>query len=282
MAVVEQQLSFFFSSDTANGAQNVSSDGSEFDIHLNSAIHLPENAVYAYLGVSQASIWNLSPNISSAFSNNQFSFTTSNVASPGVNLLVLPDGLYSLKGFNSYLSTQFSNLGLPSNLITLSGDTSTQKTIFTFLEAGDSVDMTIANSIREVLGFNSRVSPTAPQAAGYADYSDNTANFNRTNSYILQSTLIGQGINLNAKGASMISHIPIDVEPGKQIHHHPQHIVWTDCSELQGGNKSNFRFMLKNQALETISTGGEVYSFSVIIKYGVLHGSSRNVGHNQK
>ncbi len=132
------------------------------------------------MGVLQSSVWNTSPNIAAEFNNNVFKFTTSE-APADTYTWTIPDGLYSLAGLNSYFASQFTNLGLPSNLITLSGDSATQKSIVTFLTSGDSVDFTVANSVREVLGFNSVVI-TAP-SSNYSFYSNNEAEFNRINSY---------------------------------------------------------------------------------------------------
>src|SRR5690606_30518446 len=93
---------------------------------------------------------------------------------------------------NAYLSSQFLNLGLPANLITISGDAATQRSIITFLTSGDSIDFTIVNGVREVLGFNSAVI-TAP-SANYSFFSDNVAAFNRINSFLLASNIVAQGI----------------------------------------------------------------------------------------
>ena len=170
--IVNKQVSLLFSSSPENGAQNVSADGSSFDVVLSSPLQIPRAAVTCSLSVIQASIWNTSPNISPDFNNNIFNFTTSNVANPGTHNIVFPEGLYSLDGFNGYISTFFTNNGLPSNLIVLTADDSTQKTVLTFLDAGDSVDFTVASSCREILGFDSRIAPTTPQIAGWSQNSE--------------------------------------------------------------------------------------------------------------
>ena len=153
--LIPKSASFFFSSDSANQAQNVSADGSQFTVVLNSPLALPKGAMAATLSVSQANIWNTSYNISAAFGNNVFRFRSAN----NEHTIIFPDGLlnYSLSGFNSYLSTQFANLGLSSNLLSVGGDDATQRAIITFVNAGDQVDFTVANSVREILGFNARV-----------------------------------------------------------------------------------------------------------------------------
>jgi hypothetical protein len=268
MAVLlEKSLSYIFNSDPASGAQNVSADGSVFQVSLNTPISIPKSAIDCSAGVIQAAIWSTSPNIAADFKNNQFEFTTT-AAPAGTYTLTIPDGLYSVAGLNSYFSSQFTNLGLPSNLITLSGDSATQKSILTFSVSGDSIDFTIANSVREVLGFNAAVI-TAP-SAGYSFFSDNTAAFNRVNSYIIASNLVSQGIPVNSQSRGIIGTVPISVAPGSQINYSPQNVVWFDCGELIGSPKINMTFSLLDQDLRPTPTAGDSYSFVILIKYHIL------------
>src|SRR5690348_4799178 len=116
--ILKKSASYVFNSDTSAGAQNVSADGSMFQISLSSPLRIPRDAVDVKMGVIQANIWNTSPNISAAFGNNLFKFTTS-VAPAGTHTITIPDGLYSVAVLSSYLSSQFVNLGYPSNLITI-------------------------------------------------------------------------------------------------------------------------------------------------------------------
>ena len=208
--LIPKSMAFFFSSDETTGARNVSADGSKFTVYLDTPISLPSSAMDATIEITQASIWNTSYNVSASFGNNIFRFQTGLILYD----LILPDGLYSLSGLNAYLGTQFVDLGFPSDLITISGDDSTQKTILTFLLANDQVDFTVANSIRLILGFNSRLAPLVGQSAGYNEFSDSTANFNRVNSYLIQSNLVSQGLNVNNRGAGIIASVPITVVPG--------------------------------------------------------------------
>lgn len=268
MAVLlEKHLSYLFNSDTTTGAQNIAANGSSFEVSLNTPISIPKGAVSCEAGVVQAAIWNTSPNIAAEFKNNLFRFTTSQ-APAGTYTFTVPDGLYSVAGLASYLAAQFVNLGLPSNLISLSGDNSTQKSILTFLISGDSINFTIANTVREVLGFDSQVL-TAP-SANYSFYSDNTAAFNRNNSYVIASNLVSQGIPVNSQSQGIIATVPIAIVPGSQVNYSPQNVVWFDAGELIGNSKINMRFMLKNQNLEATPTSGDTWSFVLVIRYQVL------------
>jgi hypothetical protein len=81
MALLHCEESFFFSSDKANGAQNVSSDGSLFNVELYNPISIPKEAIYCTLEITAATIWNVSPNISAAIGNNKLNFNSGCMAS---------------------------------------------------------------------------------------------------------------------------------------------------------------------------------------------------------
>ena len=262
--LIPKSASFFFSSDPANQAQNVSADGSQFTVVLNSPLALPKGAMAATLSVSQANIWNTSYNISAAFGNNVFRFRSAN----NDHTIIFPDGLYSLSGLNSYLSTQFANLGLSSNLLSVGGDDATQRAIITFVNAGDQVDFTVANSVREILGFNARL--VVATIAGFNAFSDEPANFNRVNSYLIRSNLVSQGIPVNSIGQGIIAQVPINVSPGSQIHYQPLNPIPVDAGELVGMGRNVFTFSLVDQNLRPTPTAGETWDFVLVLTYYVL------------
>jgi hypothetical protein len=268
--IVKKQETLLFSSSPDNGAQNISADGSSFDVILSSPLQIPRAAVSCSLSVIQASIWNVSPNISSEFNNNIFNFTTTNAANPGTYNIEFPEGLYSITGFSSYISTFFTNNNLPSNLIVLTADDSTQKTVMTFLDAGDYVDFTVPNSCREVLGFDSRLAPTTPQSAGWSEFSDTEAAFNRVNSYLITSNIVSGGIPINTGGRNVIGSVPITERTGSQINYDPRNTIEIDAIELAGNSKLNLSFQLRDQLLRLAPTSGEYWSIVVRITYGIL------------
>lgn len=265
-ALLTQSIPLIVNSSVGAGAENVSADGSTFQITLYDPISIPKGAVNCKAGVVSAAIWNTSYNIAAAYGNNRFEFTTS-VAPANTYTWTIPDGLYSVAGLNGYLSSQFVNTGLPANLITLSGDMATQKSIITFLTSGDSINFTIANSIREVLGFDAAII-TAP-SANYSFYSDNTAQFNRINSFIISSNLVSRGIPVNSNSQGIIGTVPISMPPGSQIAYSPQNVVWFSAKELIGQNKLNMRFSLLDQDLRPVQVV-DPYSFTLVIEYTIL------------
>lgn len=254
-------FSLSFNSDPATGATPVGSSGAVFSVDLNTPLAFDRTATaHLEAAVIQAAIWNTSPNISADFANNQFTFTTSS-APAGTYTFIFPQGLYSLSGIGSFISTQLVNLGLPSGLFQFTGDDATQRVVITFQLAGDSINFGAANSIGSVLGFAPAV--IAAPVANYSVYGTSTANLNRNNSYRIRGTLVSAGIQVNAVAGGIIAQVPIDQSPGSQINYQPQQPLWFGAGELIGVGKQQLQFYLENEKGESTPTGGEYWSFVV-------------------
>ena len=250
MSLIKKSVSLVFNSDAKAGAQNISADLSSFDITLNDPLSIPRDAVECSAAITSANIWNTVFNISASFNNNKLRFTTS-AAPAGVKTLTIADGLYSVAGLNTAISTLLINLTLPGNLITISGDDATGKTILNLLTAGDSIDFTFPNSVREVLGFNSAVI-TAP-SAGFSFFSDSVAQFNRINSWVIASNLVPGGISVNNRMRGIIGQINIVAKPGRQDSYMPTNLTSFDANSLVGASRTNLRFELLDQNLRTVA-----------------------------
>ena len=266
MSLLTKELSLFFSSSEANGAENVSSDGSRFSVILDNPIKIPSTAINCTLGVVSASIFNTSPNISQDFGNNQFKFTTTSGAG-STHTITISDGLYSVGDLNSYLSVSFLNLGLPSNLFVISGVGATGQSTISYLLLGDSVDFSIGGTIRTILGFDSGIYIST--LVGQTIYSQDISKFNRNNSYLILSDIISGGIPINSQTPSIIASVPITVAPGSQINYTPFNITEVDANSLINLSKSNISFSLTNQALQPTPTQGEIYTLLVRIRYTI-------------
>ena len=261
--MTKKYISYFFSSSAAAGAVNVASDNSSFSVNLNNPLHIPREAKSAELSVQQANIWNISNNISVSLGNNVFAFTAGGVP----RSITLQDGLYSLSGLQTAISTQLINLGLSANLFTFSGDYSTQKSIVSISNIADSVNFTVDNSIRTVLGFNSEV--LTATVVNESFYSENIAAFNSTNSYLIRSDITLGGIPINGNASGIIASVPISVQPGSQIIYQPNVLTPIMCDELIGQRKLNINFYLLNQDLVSVGTPGSPWSVVIIIKFNI-------------
>ena len=120
---------YFFSSDPANEALNVSSDGRKFSVQLSAPISVPAGSRACELAVITGAIWNTTPTVGpglgpAGVDDNKFSYTTS-VAPAGTYSITFPTGQYSLTAIGQYLATQFKNNGHPTNLFVLGGQEAT-------------------------------------------------------------------------------------------------------------------------------------------------------------
>ena len=265
--IVDKQLSYTFSSNTSTGAANIQNNGASFSVALNSPIYIPKGTVDCTVEVLQAAVWNTSPNIAVEFGNYRLSFSYNET----VYGFVIPDGLYSLTDLNTTISRLLANAGLASNLFILSGDQSTQKTVITYSVSGVRIDFTNPDSIRTVLGFDARLSPVGGiSAAGQSDFSDNTAVFNRINSFFVRSSMVNNGLPLNNVGSGIIAAIPITAAPGSQINYAPTIPIAVDASDLPGTTLQFISFDLLDQELRYVNTVGEDWSITLAIKYKIL------------
>ena len=265
--IVNKQLSYTFSSNTSTGAANIQNNGASFSVALNSPIYIPKGTVDCTVEVLQAAVWNTSPNIAVEFGNYRLRFTYNE----NVYGFVIPDGLYSLTDLNTTISRLLANAGLASNLFILSGDQSTQKTVITYSVSGVRIDFTRPDSIRTVLGFDARLSPVGGiSAAGQSDFSDNTAVFNRINSFFVRSSMVNNGLPLNNVGSGIIAAIPITAAPGSQINYAPTIPIAVDASNLPGTTLQFISFDLLDQELRYVNTVGEDWSITLAIKYKIL------------
>jgi hypothetical protein len=264
MQYVQNQTSFIVSSDTANGALNVRDTGSTFDVQLDNPISIPASAKFCTLEVNQAQIWWTVPNISANLGNNKFYFST---VEPAVwQNFTIPDGLYSVSSLNSLISRELVNLGEDGDAIVLSGDESTQKSIFTFKAIDTSIDFTQADTPRLILGFNSAiVGPSV--SAGQSISGDTVAAFNVVNSFLLHSNIVNNGIPTNDTGANTIASVPIDVAPGSQITFQPRNPVATDASNLTGKMMNRFTVWLTSQSNIKVDTFNETYQAQIVIRW---------------
>lgn len=263
MSYVPVSQSYIFSSDPANGALNVTENGSSFVVQLDSPISVPPEAVNCTLECQQASIWFTSPNISATEGNNIFRFIQSGVPKK----FVIPDGLYTINELNQLISREMVRLGFKSDQIVLSGDNSTQRSVLTFNYAGTQADFRGLNTPRTVLGFDARLSPPATSTVGISDPGDDVASFNKLNSWLVHTTLTSRGIPVNDTGANIVARVPIDVKPGKQVNYAPVNPTHCDARELVGRDMSTFLVWLTDQNDRPIDTFGEYWQVLLVIRY---------------
>ena len=88
-----------------------------------------------------------------------------------------------------------------------------------------------------------------------------------TGPLVIASNLVAGGIPVNNSSRGIIATIPISAPPGSQINYSPTNVIWFDAQELIGGQRSNLQFSLLDQNLREAPTGGESYSFVILIRW---------------
>jgi hypothetical protein len=154
--------------------------GDSFSTDLSPPITLDPNKKWVVIPV-EAQTWFTSPNISATRANNNFSYTAIAPApNIGVYPLVIPDGLYAVSDLQATIANLMVGNGhgtLLTPIITFTPLLAEQKIQITISALGYSVDFSILESIRDVIGFAAVVIgppitvPTSYTGGNLADFS---------------------------------------------------------------------------------------------------------------
>ena len=273
MSLIPIEFSILASSDPANGAVNVSPDGSQFTVALQEPFQIPATAVNVQVSAPEGSAWWVSPNIK-AGTNNRFNITVG-----GNDFSVfIPTGLYDLPGLQAALNIQWQGIvapPLPSGngaLLTLSPDSATQKVVITANYANTVITFA-ADSPHEILGWD--IGGTVPPSNGavvpFSWIAPNVANFNTINSYQMHSDLVAQGIRVNNAYTQLLTVVPITVAPGSQIVFQNLTAAQIPSPDLRGVRRTNLKFWLTDDKNRPVNTLGEYWTIRVVIKYFMLY-----------
>lgn len=262
------EIPLLVSSDPSQGAENLVDNGSTFEISLNYPLDIPERAKNCYIVCPETTIWWSIPNIETGV-NDDFTITyTAAGGSPIIFSIQIPQGLYNITNLDSTIKRLLVNEGAPPDIITLSGDNSTQKSVIkVVIDTFDSlsIDFTPSNSVASILGFNPAV--IGPYSGTENVFSDNIAKFNTLDYLLIKSDIVSTGLRVNNQYSGIINHITIDVPPGSQIINRPFHPPKIPCNELVGNKIKTLRFYLTDQNGAPVNTNGEYWSVRFYIEY---------------
>jgi hypothetical protein len=258
MVLVHKTKSYYFAS-RGEEVQYLNDIGSAFKIIMREPIRIYEDCETLTLQVNTANVWNTSPNISDVNNNNHFYIE---YGASGIQDILIENGLYGVSELNNYLQQKFKELGFPEDLITITGDSSTQKTIISFNYDNTTIYWN-SDSCWEIMGFNEGTTTTAP--AGTNVYGDVVAEFNRISSYYIKSNLTTDGIPINNLNPGLIVNIPITAKPGSLINFEPVNPLSCSGKKLKQGIQT-VEFTLLDQLLRPCIMD-EIWEFSVVIKY---------------
>jgi hypothetical protein len=264
---IPEEISMIVSSDPINGATNISSDGSYFEVQLQDGLSIPKDALNVNISVEEATIWWSVPNVITG-ENDKMYITGPDTADVITNYVItLPQGLYDLSGINSAIARELEIAGAkidPDPLITLSPDEATQRVQIRFNYATVSIDFQPNDTFRTILGFNSAIYTPVPNNPVLAP---NVAAFNRVNYFLIHSDLTNKGIRFNNNYNQTIGQVLIDVAPGSQIVSRPFNPARINAQEMAGSSRTNLRFWITDDEDRRVNTNNEYWSARVVIHY---------------
>lgn len=270
---------FLFSSNPANGASNISNDGSRFTVQFNDPFFLPSNAYNCQLSIIQANIWNVSPNISQQLNNNTLQISDSN----GIHTVDIEDGLYDIDTLYNELAYKFDNLhplrpAFPfKDMVYIYGNESTNRMYIEFKYNASVAGLQFiwANSdIRDVMGFTAGA-PTSPPVLStpdnsYSLVSDDFPKFNQYNSFVIHSNIVNQGIRLNSSYDNIVAQIPIRASVGELDSFRAQEpTVFSLCNNLVGpqAQRWSIDWWLTSETGIPLEQRGEYWDFVMLITW---------------
>lgn len=255
------EINLIASSNPENGAVNISPDGSEFSIILDTPLKIPQSDEI-YISVDQSFIWWTVANVIENVNNKLY---ISNLDTGTFNILEIPQGLYDLNNLNGAIDRALTQQGVQTDppLITLVPDSATQKVV---IEGNGTtnlqIDFTYPDTLREILGFDSQIyNILLPVLA------PNVARFNTVNSFLLHTDLCNNGIKLNGLYNQTIAQVLINVPAGSQIIYEPFRPSRIFAPELSDRNITTIRFWLTNEKNQPVNTSGEYFSLKLRIEY---------------
>lgn len=268
---MNHQLSIIATNDTSLGASSVSSDGSSFTVSLDTPIQISADAYDLHLTAPSSTVWWVIANIETGVNDLMKVISDGSGATPAAVAtynIVIPEGLYDLTGLNNSIQTQLLNAGAEaSGILELSPDEATQKVEIIMTNfTGISVDFTIAQTFRDILGFNSQI--VGPNVTvNFTFLADNTANFNTIEYFLIHSDLVLQGMRLNGDYSQIIAQVLIDRSPGSQIISTPFNPPKLSADNLINSNRKTIRFYITDNQNNSLNMRGEFWSVRVEINW---------------
>lgn len=266
--MIKVEKSFLVSSDTDAGAINVSSSGDRFSVQWDSALKVPANAFNVQLSVVDGTVWYVQPNIREGV-NDKFYLHDGDT----LHTLTVDEGLYGYIEYNAAIQRALVNLvGTIANGagVIIGADQPTGKTTLTISGTGGaaepSVDFTGANTARLILGWDSGiVGPTTVDPEVFT--SDNIAQFNVINYYLVHTDLVPRGMRFNNSSTQIIARVMINVQPNKQVLFEPRNPAIVSAETLKGAIIGNVQFWITNEDSESIDMASENWSMRFLLSY---------------
>ena len=268
--IIQKEISLVVGSGI--NAQNVSSDGSSFEIKLNQPLPIDANAINLRLSCTEANIWWTVPNIITG-ENDKFVIYGPNTSDVMQTFeITIPQGLYDLTDYTQTCQRQLEAANAkvnPKALVTFSPDSATSKVEMRLNYPNTYVDFRGGQNAKDILGFNALIVPDPVKNVASTIVAPNAARFNRVNYFLLHSSMVQDGIQQNGTYSQIISKVPITVRPGSQENFAPFNPVRIPVNHLSQNPPLLFRFNLTNDRNEPLNTGGETWGATIKIEWCV-------------
>lgn len=274
MALITKHVSLLLSSDATNGAVNKTDDGSEFTVNLDDEnIIIPAEAVDCNLWLQDAEYFFTFPNVLTGV-NDQITIDYDDGIGTYSFALTIAQGLYSITDLDEAIQVLLLNeVGYPeaSSLIELLGHDATQKVLIKYNFDGIRVDLTGAQTFRDLIGFESGEYPTAgPSSENTFDTAQNVANFNTLKYVLFSCDLCDNGFANNNRYDFFVARSLIDKNVGQQVTYVPPLKQKLAANNLIGKKLSRTRIKLLDDKGEDVNTNNETYSVHVVIEYSLF------------
>lgn len=259
--------------------ERLSTNGDEFFVTHYKPLGIPRTAKNILLSVEQAELFWVSPNILTGV-NDLFKIVDANAGgaldtgvAPQTYNLVFPQGLYDITTFNTTLIQLQEDAGMISSLyspprpfITASYNISSGKVILIANYTSLSIDFTIAQTPREILGYDSQtLGPSTQVPTNWT--ADNLAVFNTITSFLLHTDLVENGLQLNKELFQIVAQVLINNTVGKQIRYQPFNSSVVDASKLAGNLNRTWKFWITDQNSDPVNLQGEAWSMRIRITW---------------
>jgi hypothetical protein len=263
---ISYEIPFIFDSGDADASQ-ITSDGSQFTVNLETPLVIPRNASYCYMTIDEATVWWTVYNIISGVNDKIYVEYDDGMIVVNEILTLIP-GLYDVTHLNAALQRELTNnASLPSDLFNFVPDTASSRVAIQFNYSGTQLDFTQSDTFREILGFNAKLVPLVPTTTVEYELGDNVAQFNQIDYFTIGSDILQRGIRINSRYDQTLIKIPITVSPGSQVVYQPNNLKKIPCNELIGQKKKEITFWLTDNNLKRVDTNGESFTISLSIHY---------------
>ncbi|MDH3324119.1 MAG: hypothetical protein OEL89_00610 [Candidatus Peregrinibacteria bacterium] len=270
---MKREATFIVTSDSDLGAINVSSSKDSFQTLFNPAYTIPKDAQNIYVSVLDATVWWDISNVVTG-TNDKF-YVDVDVSTPSGNdppsgtasyTITLPQGIYDVYSLNDEVNRQIVDAGGESDLINISPNFSSNRTIVYSPYTNVTVDFTGANACYGILGF--LVTDTLGPETTYPTYytATNKPEFNNVEYLLLNSDLISSGINYNGTNSQILAKIIPNATIGSQIQYQPLNPIKISADDLAGMRRDRVRFYITDQGGNSVSTS-ESWSATIKIEY---------------